>query len=601
MKLIDLLHQRREMAEKFTKENFQDRVKEDLKFYNADPPDFSDRLNIDLTEAVNRRYMFNIPLVFTNHEAMMSSMFDRLPDLIIYQRGEEDRDKEIKVKAVYEYLKDKLDLEMFATDAAWWMLLSGFTSAHIGYAQKVVEKPLLDDITGEPVLREDGTPMTYPEYVYDDPTLEVGDPKKEYYSPESEFKIDATTVPYYFRKKLLTPDVIKRLYGKDVDADSTIADDSEEKSKETETAAKDNDRTKTWFYYGTLPKMVKGEVKNWDAEKIYYIILTSKEILYKGEAPLGQKTCRISKLYGAPNTFFGFGLGKLLAPFQREKSVRRGQMVRYADVAAYPKLVLFNDTEMDKNTYRDPREGLVLTVVGDRAPEYLSPPNLSQVVSDTNQLADQDAQQASGLLDITQGAQNTSTVKTATGQSIFADAAEKRVRFAKKKFMKFYREVVILLLKMCQENWESDKLINITDDNGESMQVSVGSVDLESIDFDMDIDVDIEGVSVNKDVLRAQAIELYNLTKDDPMANRKETLKFAYEQGFEVRDPERFLADPVAEAGTALVNPATGEQFIVDESGNLTTPDTMENLAQPGGDQMAASQPGIMGGVQPGV
>jgi hypothetical protein len=592
MRLIDLLHQRRGIAEKFT-ESFQKRVEQDLKFYRADPPNELETLNIDLVESVNRRYAFNIPLIFTNHESMMASMFDRVPDLIFNQRGQDDYEKEQKVIAAYEYLKDKLDLETFMTSAAWWFILSGFASAHIGYAQKAVDKPAMDD-NGQPILDEEGKPVTYVDYAYDDPTLEVGDPKKEVYSPESEFKIDSSLVPYYLRYKMIHPEEIKRIYKKDVEPDSVV-DGAEQLKDDTK---KDVDRVKTWFYYGTLPKDVSGEVKSWDPEKNFMVIFTHKEILHKEELQLNQKQCRIVKWHGAPNEFFGFGLGKLLRPFQREKSIRRGQQVRYADVAAYPKLLLPGDTEFDKKTYKDPREGLIITFNGEQKPEYLAPPNLGQVVNDANNLADQDAQQVSGMMDISNGAQQSQTVDTATGQTIFADAAEKRVRFAKKRFMKFYREVVILLLKMCQANWKSEKLIDITDDDGQSMRVGVTSEDLSDIDFDLDVDIDVDTVSINKDVLREQAIALYDRIKDDPTANRKEALKFAIEEGFGRKNADKFIAEPVAPPGTQLVDQATGATYLVDEAGNLTTPEVMGEMRPPSGEGIGADPGAIMAGAQ---
>ena len=79
MKLIDLLNLRASLAEKFTKD-FHDRVERDVKVYNAEQPSALDNLNIDLSDLPNRRYQFTIPLVFTNHESMMASMFDRMPD-----------------------------------------------------------------------------------------------------------------------------------------------------------------------------------------------------------------------------------------------------------------------------------------------------------------------------------------------------------------------------------------------------------------------------------------------------------------------------------------------------------------------------------------
>jgi len=596
MKLLDLMNLRKQLSEKFS-EDFHTRVKSDIKVYNADQPSVLDSLNIDLSDIPNKRYQFTIPLVFTNHEAMMASMFDRMPELIFRKGGEKDEEKAKKVSAAYEYLKDKLDLEMVVNDVAWWFILSGFASAHNSYRVKTEEVPLYDEL-GQEVLDDAGNVMTRTEYEYDDPVVEVGDPEKESFSPESEFTFDASLVPFYVRPKKMSPDEIKEKYGKTVKPDTSLSD-----AKDVgEGVKKDVDRVQCWIYSGTLPKDVSGQVKGWDSEKIYYIVFTKDEVIYKKSVEehvkLNEMLCRIVKFYGAPNTFYGFGLGKLLSPFQREKSIRRGQMIRYADVAAYPKILVHQSAKIDESALLDPRENRVL-LFADEKPEYLQPPQISQIVGDTNELADQDAQQASGLMDISTASQS-ATVDTATGQSIFADAAEKRVRKAKKTLMKWYKSEVILLLKLCQANWQSDKLVTITDEQtGESYEESVSAADLSDIDFDKDVEIDPESVTINKDVLRAQAIEMYNMTKDDPIVDRKEVVKDVYQKGFNVRDPERFIKDQNVEPGTVLVNPQTGEQFTIDESGELVSQQSADQMAQPAdAGTPATSMSGLMGGTQ---
>lgn len=596
MTLHDLLKQRKNLAKEFTEKNFTNRVKDDLKNYKADPPEMIESLNIDLIEAFNKRYNFTIPLIFTNHESMMASMFDRMPEIIVNGRGQQDEIKKLKVEASYEYLKDKLDLETFMNDAAWWFILSGFVASHADYVQKQKDVPVYDEKTGEPVMGDDGKPQMRSEYEYDDPIIDVEDPFKISYSPESEFTYSADKVPYYVKTKLLEVEEVKRTYGKKVEADTTLSDVGEKAV--VDSAKSDLDRVKTHFYYGTLPKSVSGEVKGWDYEKRYYIVFTEKDVLYKEEKPL--KGCRILKWHGAPNEFFGFGVAKLLRPFQKEKSIRRGQQVRFADVAAFPKLLLPSEGEWDKDALRDPREQIVLLYDKDEGkPEYLGAPNIGSSVNDANNMADQDAQQASGMLDIAQGSQQSSTVKTATGQTIFADAAEKRMRLAKKKFLKFYRENVILLLKLCQQNWDSEKLVSITDANGQEQQVSISAQDLSDIDFDNDIDIDTETITINKDVLREQAIALYDRVKDDPLIERKEVFKDMVSQGFGIRNPERLLKKSPVPAGTQLVDPTTGQAFIVGEAGDLVDQQTAEQMRQPtGGQQVGSSQAGLMGASQ---
>lgn len=596
MKLINLLNLRKEVAESFT-EDFHNRVKRDVKVYNAEQPSALDALNIDLVDIPNKRYQFTIPLVFTNQEAMLASMFDRVPELLFSKGGRLDEEKALKVKAAYEYLQDKLDLEMLLTDVAWWFVLSGFASSHTSYQVISKDVPIYDEM-GEPMTDEAGEVITRTDFEYDDPIVEAGDPLKDYWSPESEFSFDGKKVPYYLRFKKLTVQEIKEKYNKDVEPDTSL-----EKVGETKEDVKsDTERVGTWFYAGTLPKDVSGQVKNWTADQIYYIVFTTKDILYKKtieeHVKLNEQLCRIIKWHGSPTEFFGFGLGKLLAPFQREKSIRRGQMVRYADVSAYPKILIEEGTKIDNSALNDPRENRILTYANNK-PEYLQPPQISQIVGDTNELADRDAQAVSGLLDISSGSQNSSVVKTATGQSIFADAAEKRVRKAKKILMKWYKSQVILLLKLCQANWQSEKLVEITDEQGQTQEISVSAQDLTDVDFDKDVDIDPESVSINKDVLRAQAIELYNITKDDPLVERKEVVKHVYQNGFNVKDPERFIKDQQLVPGTQLVDQQTGQTYVVDESGEVVSQDSAQNMAQPTGQGMPPTTPdGVMAGVQ---
>lgn len=574
MNLLKLLKSRLDLSKKFTKD-FQDQVKRDLSNYKADRPDIVDIMSLDTPDAAIIRYFFPVPLIQQYHEGMMASTFQRVPDLVIRAKGKLDDEKQLKVKAAYEYLQDKLHLEQFLLDSAWWFYLSGFVTSNTEYKSEYREVPVLDDL-GQPQVDEMGEPVTRIEYLYDDPIIEVNEPEKMFFSPESKFSVEGDKVPYYFRKVLMTVEEVERTFKKDVEADSKV--DTEEAVSEDN--KKEMDRVGVYLYSGKIPEENKGQVKEWDYKSDFYIAFTEKKVLHKEKVT--DSSCKIGKWKGSPSEFFGHGLGKLLADVQREKSIRRGQMVRWGDVAAFPKIAVKNDgNDIDLKALSDPRENVAMLYTQE-PPQYLTPPPISDTLIKLDQSADLQAQQISGMLDLSNGAQTTNTVDTATGQTIFADAAEKRVNLAKKLLMNYYKANVIRLLKLCQSNWNEDKLINIMDQEGNASQISVSRSDLSDVDFDTDIDIDQDSTTVNKDVLRQQSIAFYDKTKDDPIIERKSVVLDMLRNGFEKPNAESFIKSSNLTPGMNLMG-EDGQQFTVDESGSVVPAEDMSQLAQPSG------------------
>lgn len=539
MELLELLKYRYEIAKDWTKSEYIDDVQKAIDTYECNR---SQEEISNLLINPNKRYEFTIPYVFATHESMLSSMFDRIPSLIIKKRGKLDDQKREKIESAYEYLVDKLDLEAFMTESAWWFILTGFVSAHGSFKSEIEEVPVVDDL-GQPMFDEAGNPITRVNYLSDDPEVKTGVPTEEYYSPESKFTNDASKVPFYIKEDMMTVEEVEKVYGKKVDPDVEIKVGSKRESKD------DIKRAAVKFYYGSIPQEQANEVNekneliipNWQYGKDVFIAFTNKEILYA--ETVGKKHCRLGKWHGRPDKFFGFGIGKTLREVQIEMSIRRGQEIRYADVASYPKIAADVTAEIDTKAIQDPRE-LPVLLYRDKAPEYLVAPDLSNTLIITEEKARQDAQFISGMLDLSKGAQESQVVKTATGQSIFAEAAEKRIKQMKRQFGRFYREVVIMLLELARDNWQEEKIASITDDKGKTIDTTISPSDLKDIDFDLDLDIDMESVSVNKEVLRAQAIELYNVMKEDPNINRAEIAQKVLRDGFNESDPKKYIMQP---------------------------------------------------------
>lgn len=602
--LLSFLNKRLSQAKRFTEEHFINEVKQNIKDYDAQPVSASEILSQTnsaraLQMAQNSRYETIRPVIFVNTEAAKSEIFDRTPDLVLSGRGAEDHNKKVKIEAVYNYLRDLLDLDGFAWEAGHWFVLSGFTSASIGYKIETHQEPVIDPETGEALLDEEGEPVMQEAIDYDDPTICVDNPLKTYYAPSSEFTVDGQKVPYRISCQPISVHEVKKLYKdvKDIDElKGNYVEEYDDDDKDDEP-----DKLMLNYYEGVVPEEYKELVDEWKGNCVYKITFTSQKVL--DVEKLQKREYRLGRWYSHPNKFFGYGFGRIGAPFQKEKSIRVGQRIRLADIAAYPKWAVKNDgkNKIDPSALKDPRENILISYETE-APSVLAPGNLSGVVTEAEQSADADAQAAFGLLDISTGAQEATTVKTATGQTIFAEAAQRRMRAAKRIFMKFYRECVIELLKQCRDNWDSEKLIEITDEIGNHQEVSVTRDDLLDIDFEKDLKIEAESPSVNKDVVREQMISLYKLTQQDPLIDRRAMIKEVMRQGFDEQDPERFLVDEAVEPGMQLVNPETGEQFMIDEGGSLVSQQQMEEQPLSEGEgtsdelnDMASSQPNLSG------
>lgn len=591
---VSFLHTQIDKAKKFT-EKFIERNKRDVELYEGKhviTPSSVVDAGGDIVSVYNtsleQRYSVVDRLIFTNTESAKSAIFDQTPELIFKARNKEATAKEQIVKGVYEYLKDKLELRDFANDALHWFVLSGETTAYIGYKSEFYDAQAYDE--GEPIFDELGEPVTYRKAVYDDPTVSVCDPKKTYYAPASKHSIDMSEVPYNVKVDSMDVDLIRKTYGIKVEADV------EEEEEEEDIKDKTSNLATIYFYTGRIPANQKDYVEDWDPTAEYYVILTKKKILLQERRKRRQS--KRAKWYSHPNQFFGFGFGKIGEPYQLVKEQRRGQLHRAADVMAFAKLAVKNDGEekLNPEEWKDPRENLVVPYTSQK-PEYLTPPTVGDAVLKDLEQTESDAQAAFGLLDLSAGAQESTTTQTATGQTIFADAAQKRLKYGKGIFMSFYRQVVIEIFKQCQENWEEKKIITITDENGETAEVRVGKEELMDIDFDKDIDIDPESITANKDIIREQMIALYDKVKDDPLVDRKKVFADMVRMGFGVANPDKYIKEASeVEPGTVLIEPQTGQQYIVGEGGEVVSQEVQAEMGQPGV-RTAQTQQGLMGNV----
>jgi len=284
---------------------------------------------------------------------MTSAFFDNLPDIVISGRTTASNKAEM-IRAIYEYFKDKSDLDEVLGISAWWFFLTGMVKADVSMKQEISGyAPQLDSI-GNPMLDEKGEEVEIPIYSFNDPIATVDNLLKVSFSPESEFTINGDKIPYYVLERLVSTDEIQDTYGVEVDADEELEVEGTDKEM-----GQDLKRAKVMYFYGRLPSSMKDELKKkelkWSFKQDYKVIYTKESILHIEE---DTKRCKLARYYTSMVDFFGFGIGKTLRPFQEDMSVRRSQQIAYADRFAFPWLMIGPNVVVDQksiNDYKKPR------------------------------------------------------------------------------------------------------------------------------------------------------------------------------------------------------------------------------------------------------
>jgi len=579
LSLHQLLLAKLDVAKKFTKD-FQSDTKQWIEDYKAETPKATTLQDITDKES---RYQYTSPIIFDHVEKYRSSFFEKPPEVIYAKKGKDDESKAQKISAAWLYLKDVINFKQFMDDTYTYFGLCGFVSGHVGYKKSV--KTVMDDEGVE-----------YTKYLNDDPFLEVYDYENEWFMPDSHFSSDAKEVSY-FRKKKMTLSEAYKTFGKELSADESIV--SKDVDSEKESVKNELLRCGVYYYVGTLPKKLvfdflqdqdgiapqedinddpesKKEFEHVETDQILYAVFTKKELLTVSKSPIEETTCALGRWYSNPGEFFGYGLGKKLSENQKQESIRIGQLIRYADLYAFPKLALSaKDSGLDMKQIMQRNNPVIM--FRDVAPSFISPPGSNGAINAMLGQNQSEIQTNSGLSDISKSQEST-TVTTATGQTQLAESNEKRIKVAKEKYFEFLKQIIIKTFKYAQVEWEETKYQDVTDDEGETTQVELTKDDFNGIDFDRDISIDFENISVNKDVMRQQVIAMYDKMKDDPLVERSEVVKKVFRDGFGEKNPDQFIKKNDIQPGMKFQG-EDGAFYVADESGRVVSQDAMDQVA----------------------
>lgn len=571
--LLSLLNGRVRLAEKFRKPWLKEVKKWELDYLIE---------TIAAKHVVDLDNQIQIPYIFSTIESSLPMIFERMPNILMKQRGKDDRDFTEFAEKIWDYLRDRLMLEERVEEAGLNFLVTGMAAGKYGWEAEYVEveEPREMPITnsdGTPVLDEAGEPVTQetvekvPVAVKNLPYFHVFTHKHLLFSIESKFVLDDEDgdIPYIVCVRTLTADEVEADYGtKPPEEDAGPMDmkdfdmDSENIEKENDAVKDDLKRYTVYEYYGRLPKsaMTDEEKKDWKVSNTYYAVFTMHKMLKKPEQMV-KKPFLLLGNYGLPSKFWRFGEPRVLRELEQDVSLGRSRIMDIRDRQG-TKIAIPSGTEVDEGALKKSKDFTIMRFAGNQLPTYVSPPPIPEAIMTALEQSRQDIQMASATLDLARGG-TSSTVDTATGQRIFQEATTRRNDRKRKKIAEFISGIAKNLLILCGNNWSVEEFAKITDMAPEEIQQAGFIEKLQTLGEEYDVEIDIETITDNKEAKSAQAIAFYRETQKDPFVNHEEVLKETLKTGFGIKDPDRFLSGQVTPEQIMTVLAALVEQGVL--------------------------------------
>jgi hypothetical protein len=542
-----LLNRRLQLSEKFAK-NYLEDVKKWQKDYNITTVKDSNFTNLD--------NQIQIPYIFSTVESGSASIFEKFPQVVMKQRGKEDRQFSEFAESIWDYLNDKLGLEEKVENAAMLFLNDGQVSMRYGWEAGNINIELpAQDPTGQPITDEQGKPVMQKVLVPVNnlPYIELHDYRTIRFSPESTFILDddENLIPYTIWFQTLTKEQAEERYGITINEDEMETIKLEEIEKgdlqttdnERLDLTTDLKRVLIYNYVGMLPKdkLTKEQVATYRAEAVYYTVFTKKRTL-KAPVLISKKPILNLGNYGLPNKFYRFGEAKVLRELEQDVSLGRSRIMDLRDRQG-TKVGVPQGTEFDEASFKKSRDYTFMRFMGNNPPLYINPPPLPEtILTALNQSKD------------ISRASMTNTVSTATGQKIFNSETNKRNAKKKKKIARFLRAIAKNLLILCGENWDEETMSKITDIPPEVIQQQGWKKALSELGNEYDVDIDTDTLGDSKEQDAANAIAMFRELKDSPYVNQEELIKQTMKLGFNQKDSDKLLSGFVSpETITAVI------------------------------------------------
>jgi hypothetical protein len=549
--LLALFNSRRTLSKSFGKK-YKKEVEKALDDYNIES--FDKKFLPDLHNKLQ------IPYIFSTVESSLPSLFDQFPPVYMAQGGKMDKEFSEFSQLVWEYIVRLTNLNWTIEETGFTFLLGGLGTTLVDWetdtetVEEELQIPLLNE-DGTPVVDENGMPQieTVTQenevIVKDQPVIKYLPYDEVYFSPESKFVVDDEdnkSIPYVIYKVSMDVDVASYIFNTEIEpTDEEIDLDKVDAHLDADIDKLNIDkddikRVSVYFYQGQLPK---DKVEDWRPYRAYKAAFTTKQIL---EAPTQIEKKGIINIgnYGSPEEFYKFGEARVLRELEEDVSMGRSVIADYRDKLS-TKVAVPHTTEFDEESFRSPKEFTIVKFIGDRYPQYITPPPIPETVLTSLGMSRDDIQMASAQLDISRGGTQ-SVVDTATGQKIFAQAQQKRIERKKGKLGEYIKAIAKNVLIMASQKWDVETFAQITDTNPEEIMQKGFIEKLSNIGTEYDLVIEIDDVVNNKEARAAQAIAMYREMKDVQMINQDELIRFVMKVGFNQKDTERFLSNQMS-------------------------------------------------------
>jgi hypothetical protein len=544
--LLEILNSRLTLSRKWA-EDYRKDVKDSLESYEIKSFD-----KLDYPDLHNR---LQIPYIFSTIETGIPSMFENVPSIHIEMGGKRDKEFTDFVQPVWDYIQRLTNLDLEIEDVGFTSMLTGLGTLNYGWetetstVKETVPTPMMDEF-GQPIMDERGQPQIQEiekereVIIKDQPFVKYLKYNRVYFSPESMFTIDDESnvkIPYVIIEEVLPKDSVEYYYNKKVEESELVDIDEIDKDLDEKDLDRqgiqesDLERVRIYHYYGLLPK--KG-LSDWRPTNVYHAVFTKKDILVKPEITTKKPVLALGN-YGSPDRFWRFGDAKVLSELEKDISLGRSIMSDYRDRLA-TKVAVPYDTEFDEDSFRSPKSFTLVKFIGDKYPQYITPPPVPEVVMNAMNMTREDIQMASAQLDISRGG-TSSTIDTATGQKIFAAVHERRIERKRRKMGYLIKSLAKNLLVLAGEKWGIEVFARITDLDPQLIQERGFIEKLADIGTEYDVVIEVEDVINNKEARSAQAIALWREMKEHPLVNQEELIRFVIRVGFNQKDVDRFV------------------------------------------------------------